>query len=498
MSNHCRSIPLAAALLWLGACHQASTSDATPESAARAGSHAALPTLSLPADALGDVVDHSELPVASDTAQTAVPTTEACASAEPGYEDAEVARRIQADVAAMGGGASDQTMYVSLAHLADGRSECDMRELRFGVGKLINMMSWAPDIQPTHFIDEHDYIARVDVQALKWTPDSLGYMVQASDHLDYGVVPGATPTSFRADWLSQHLTKPTVYGYIMQNPATERAIEAAFGVDPLEVGKFAGVSQSIVTLHPRLIERRQGDNGACWVTHDFLHRPQALAAMETGELPQSDLRFGAQQYIAREYICALPNGMHSYHLTGFVSQRRWDGNTCVAQNRSRDDKLVLNGQCFSCHGNGLNEFEDEVRPNLASPSDYVMTNFPERDAMKALFDKDQAQFDAAVSKIPYYEQSFNGPLNVLMAIYSQRSGDDMRASPAGAFGAILPNGATAGPFWEDAINPLATLAVDVGVLLPAEVLFEDIPEVIVPGLEAKYREVGLDPNVNCD
>lgn len=423
----------------------------------------------------------------------------ACEAAAVGYTDAEAVALINADRAALGADQQRRTIYVSLAHLAEGRSDCELNRFRYGIGKLVNMMSWAGDIVATEFIDPHDSVARVDTGELKWRDDAVPYLLAASGHQEYGVLADASGPAFRADWLSEHLTKPSVYGYIMHNPPTEQTIAAEFGVDPFAQGKFAGVSESIVTLHPRIIERQDADNGACWITHDFLHRPQAAAAMETGELPQGDLRFAAQQYIAREYICELPNGMHSYHLTGFVSQRRWDGNTCVAQNRSRQDKLVLNGQCFSCHTHGLNAFEDEVRGDKSDPSAYILANFPERDEMRAIFDADQARFDAAAAKIPYFDPDFISadPLSSLMSIYSERASDDLMKSPAGAFGAILPDGATGGPFWEDAVNPLATVAVDVGVLLPAEIVFEDLPETIIPGLQDKYREVGLDPNMNC-
>lgn len=433
-----------------------------------------------------DVIDRAPEPI------------DPCPAAPAAPSDALTVAAALEDFTALGAAGSAQTLYISLAHLGDGQTECGLDGFRYGVGKLMNMMSWADEIVAPAYVDEHKYLARVDLGDLGWTPESLAYLLAISDHVDDGVLRAEAPTVVRADWLAAYLTRPPAYVYIMHNEVTERLIEAQMGVDAAQPGRLAGVSESIVTLHPRILERRASADGACWISHDFLHRPQALAVFEQGMLPQGDLRFALQQYIAREYICTLPNGMHSYHLTGFVSQRRWDGNTCVARNRAREDNLVLAGQCFSCHTNGLIQFEDEVRANRQNPSQFILDNYATQDELEALFRSDQARFEAAVSQIPYYAADVEGPVNRLIAAYADRTGDPLRESPAGAFGAVLPGGATAGPFWEDVVNPLATLAVDLGVLLPAELIFEDLVEQVVPGIEQRYRDVGLDPDMNCE
>lgn len=425
--------------------------------------------------------------------------TPACAPAAAGYSDAEVVKLVEADAAKLDSAAASQTLYVSLSHLAESRDECDMRFYRFGIGQLANMMSWADRIVAPEFIEPRAYLARVDVRALKWEPDALPYMLTAAKRGDYGIIsatPGK-PAIVRGDWLAQQMTRAPVYGYIMRNQLFEREMEAQAKVDNSKPGRLGGVYQSTVAQNPRILERRESEYGACWISHDFLYRTQATAALETGELPQDDVRFGLQQYIAREYICTLPNGMQSYQLTGFISQRRWDANSCLAQNQNRADKRVVNGQCFNCHADGLIRFNDQVRGGKKDPSAHIMANYPEQSELDALFDADQALYTNAISKIPYYEPNFTTPLNEMISIYAERSGDDLREVSAGTFGAFLYNSASGGPLWDDVINPIASMAVGMGILLPGTFLYEDIPELVLPEFEQMYREKGVDENQEC-
>jgi hypothetical protein len=283
----------------------------------------------------------------------------------------------------------------------------------------------------------------------------------------------------------------------MRNQLFERQMEEQAKVDNSKPGKLGGVYESTVAQNPRILERRESEYGACWISHDFLYRTQSTAALETGELPPDDLRFGLQQYIAREYICTLPNGMQSYQLTGFVSQRRWDANSCLAQNQNREDKRVVNGQCFNCHADGLIRFEDKVRGGKSNPSPHILANYPDQTELDALFDKDQAVYNAALAKIPFYDPQYTTPLNEMIAIYGERSGDEMREVSAGTFGAFLYNSASGGPVWDEVINPIASMAVGMGILLPATFLYEDIPELVIPEFEAAYQAHGVDENQEC-
>lgn len=422
-----------------------------------------------------------------------------CAPAQPGYSDADVVKMVESDAAALDAEAASQTFYISLSHLAEGRDECDLSFYRFGVGQLMNMMSWSKDIVATEFIDSNKYIARVDVRALSWTPDALPYMLTTAKRGDYGILsaPVGKPAVVRGDWLAQQMTRAPVYGYIMRNELFERQMEAQSKVDNSKPGKLGGVYDSIVAQNPRILERRESEYGACWISHDFLYRTQATAALESGVLPPDDLRFGMQQYIAREYICNLPNGMHLYQLTGFISQRRWDANSCLAQNQNREDKRVVNGQCFNCHADGLIRFEDKVRGGKDNPSPHILAHYPDQTELDALFDKDQAIYTSALAKIPFYDPQYTTPLNEMIAIYGERSGDQMRESSAGTFGAFLFNSASGGPLWDDIINPIASMAVGIGILLPGSFLYEDIPELVIPEFQAYYDEHGVDENQEC-
>jgi hypothetical protein len=422
-----------------------------------------------------------------------------CAPAQRAPTDAEAAALINSDFAKLDQASRLQTLYVTLGHLAEGHSACDLNFYRYGVGQVMNMTSWADQIVATRFIDPSSTIARFDVRELKWTADSLQYLLFISDRPDYGLLPGvsAGAVAVRADWLVQHLTRAPAYTYIVGNQLHERLIEAQAGVDNSVRGRFGGVYTSIVALNPRLLERRESKYGSCWIAHDFLYRTQAFAAMESGVLPPDDLRFALQSYIAREYICSLPNGLQSYALTGFISQRRWDVPTCVAQNQSREDKLVLNGQCFNCHADGLIAFQDRVRGGKPNPSEAIKERFPEQTELDALFAKDQARYDAALAKISHYDPSYSTPLNEMIGLYAERAKANLNEVKGGTFAAFLPRGASGGPAWEKVVNPLLDLAVDVGILLPAGLLYQEAAEMLFPEFEKKYRAAGIDEEATC-
>lgn len=155
------------------------------------------------------------------------------------------------------------------------------------------------------------------------------------------------------------------------------------------------------------------------------------------------------------------------------------------------------GECFNCHADGLIRFKDEVRGGKKDPSPHILERFPDQTELDALFDKDQADYNNALSKIPYYDPSYTTPLNELIAVYSERASDDMRESSAGTFGAFLYNSASGGPVWDDVINPIASTAVGLGILLPGKLIYEEIPEVVIPAFEQAYQEHGVDENAEC-
>jgi hypothetical protein len=449
-----------------------------------------------PSDASVVVIPHQEFgddtfPDASSAPAPDVPAP--CAAAEAGPSDEEVAALISADFATLDAAAKPQTLYLSLAHLSEGASACDVDHYRYGAGQLMNMLSRASGIVPTTFIDAQKTIARFDVRDLRWTPDTLPYVMTMGKEQRYGVLRNVPlgAAAVRLDWASEQLTRPELYSYIMDNQLLERMIEAQAGVDFTKPGQFGGVYKSVVAKNPRFLERRESEHGACWISHDFLYRTQGVTAMETGVLPPDDVRFGLQVYIAREYICTLPNGLHHYDLTGFVSQRRWDVPTCAAHNEARADEYVLTGQCYNCHADGLIAFQDQVRGGKANPSSWITERFPVQSELDALFAKDQARYRAAVEQIDYYDPKYGVALNDLNKLYKQRSGDDGWWHSGGTFGAFLPKGGTAGPLWEDVIVPIQDLAVDLGILLPVGILIEDIPSKVLPEFQKKYEEAGL-------
>jgi hypothetical protein len=416
-----------------------------------------------------------------------------CPAAALGPSDGEVAAIIAADFAERANDEKAQTLYLSLAHLTSGATECDVNLYRNGVGRLMNMLSRAPEIVPTTFIDPGKTVARFDVRKLRWSPETLAYALTMSTHQDYGVFKDVASgvSAVRLDWASEQLTRPQIYSYVMDNQLHERLIELQAGVHEVAKSVFGGVYQSTLAKNPRILERRESDYGACWITHDFLYRTQGFAAMESGELPPPDVRWGLHQYIAREYICTLPNGMQHYDLTGFISQRRWDVPTCAAHNDSREDQYVLTGQCYNCHGDGLISFQDKVRNGNPNPTALIQDRFPVQAEIDAVLAKDQAHYHDAVAKISFHDPSFGNPLNTLNKIYKKRAADNELWHSGGTFGAFLPKGGTLGPLWDDVIVPIQDLAIDVGILLPDGIINEDIPTKVIPAFKKKYEAAGL-------
>jgi len=74
---------------------------------------------------------------------------------------------------------------------------------------------------------------------------------------------------------------------------------------------------------------------------------------------------------------------------------------------------------------------------------------------------------------------------------------DLREVSGGTFGAFLPRGASGGPGWDNGVNPVLDLAVDVGILLPAGLLYQDVVEKVVPAFEDKYKSAGINEDDTC-
>jgi tetratricopeptide (TPR) repeat protein len=268
--------------------------------------------------------------------------------------------------------------YFTIAHMYNlGLSEDELETYRHGLSKLVNSLSWAPDIAVPQAIDRARTIFRIDLRRYRWTADTWK---QILDQYPYGVVyptklaravAAATDCEMpyvRADWFVFAAARPPLYHGILQLPKTERELEQELKVDvaiDIEQDRVAraGFNGSGVSRNNRLIERHRTAFGAYWKSYDFAGNAgrQNLFTHPLG--PGTSERTFRQD--GGEIIFNLPNGLQGYMLVDGLGRRIDEGPTKIVSVKNRPDPTVINGiSCMFCHARGLIEKGDQIRQHV--------------------------------------------------------------------------------------------------------------------------------------
>jgi nitrous oxidase accessory protein NosD len=390
----------------------------------------------LPADQLG---------ILREWVLQGAPDWAAAVRAEPRkfLTEAELLKTIERDLLREDARSRRFLRYYSIAHLYNaGLPGKELEEYRLGLSKLLNSLSWHPEVHSPTAIDPARTILRIDLRDFNWTSDTwrailraYPYTVRTPQGNRVSAIAETELPYVRADWFVAHAALPPLYHDILGLPETLRELEEKLGIDTqrnLEQEKNvarAGIRNSGVSRNNRIVERHVSSYGAYWKSYDFSNNQGSQ------NIFKNPLRFAAA---GGEIIFSLPNGMQAYFLIDGKGNRIDEGLTEIVFNRDDpDDPVVRNGRsCMGCHSEGMKTFRDDIRTViLATPHgeydrEQALALYSKQEGLDQLFKTDMERFARAVERAggKISPDVFSEPVNVL----SRRYGSELSAAQAAA------------------------------------------------------------------
>ena len=269
--------------------------------------------------------------------------------------------------------------YFTTTHLYNaGESPEALGAYHVALSKLINSLSWGPEIINPESIDGAKTIFYIDLRNYEWDirdawtqieavyPYTIEFNIDTHAGL-HGKLANlrqemACEVPFvHADWFLATASLPPLYHDILALPATERELERELGIDvernlrtaPGNRVWRAGTNNSGVSTNNRVVERHRSPHGAYWKSHDF------ASSVDEKNIFTHPLFFERD---GGEVIFNLPNGLQAYYISDALGNRIDVAPTEIVSNPAASDPAVRNGiSCIGCHTEGMKTFEDEVR-----------------------------------------------------------------------------------------------------------------------------------------
>lgn len=353
------------------------------------------------------------------------------APARPFVTEADVFQIILADLEKHPPRARRFLRYFTLHHLYNaGLSEDELQTYRLAVAKLMNSLSWHPEITRPHPADERQLVLRIDLRDFFWDATlwnrllaEYPYAVQV-ENVAARIVAVQTASRLpvvRADWFLATASRAPLYYDLLQLPATAQELERQLRIDTLlniqqERVARAGFNNSGIARNNRLIERHYAAHGAYWRTYDFEDVPASLVErtnlvpdrrnlfaypLGPGQLENHFLHAGG------EIIFNLPNGLQGFMLVNARNERINKGPVNLVSDPKRPDRAVECAvSCFGCHYTGILPKSDQIRAFVEQNQRHfsrqdietVRALYVPEEVMRRLMEKDMARFREAVEK----------------------------------------------------------------------------------------------------
>ena len=229
----------------------------------------------------------------------------------------------------------------------------------------------------------------------------------------------------RGDWFAFEASKPPLYHQILDLPNSDFNLEKILGninvlrnINQGDIAR-AGFQASRVSLNNRLIERHRSPYGAYWKSYDFKKdtgdRSRSLFFSPSGPQElyqdrQGGIRRGVREVFFHdggEMIFNLPNGMQAYLITNSRGERLNEAPIEIVQDKRSEDRIVRNGiSCMSCHTDGMQRVQDEIRQYVLdsnafseSTTQQVIALHPPREDFEKLLDQDSKRFFQAQERL---------------------------------------------------------------------------------------------------
>jgi serine/threonine-protein kinase len=307
--------------------------------------------------------------------------------------------------------------------------DAELRLARAAVAKLVNSLSWKPEIVVPAPIDGDQVLLALDLRDVGW--DVRGLWFEILTRYPYGLKHDQDPDptvralaaevdhqtgtalSFvRADWFVATASRPPLYTILLDLPEDDQALERQLKVDVTadflnDTLARAGFAESGVSSQNRLVERHPALYGAYWKSYDFTKNEG------TGNLfryPLGPVFAGnpyahqAFEHAGGEILFNLPNGLQAYLLVDAAGRRIDTGPTEVvsdALKTSGTATLVTGLSCMACHRQGTIAARDTVRDGLAvvgAPRDKVERLYPVQPTLDRLLARDESRFLKALDE----------------------------------------------------------------------------------------------------
>ena len=309
--------------------------------------------------------------------------------------------------------------YFTMTHLYNaGESAGILQEYRKALFKLVNSLSWGVEVNNPIPIDSQGTIFYIDLRHYEWDVNDGWGQIEAAYpyHIRFeaptqttlkeqlGRLQGEMNSnipSVHADWFIATASLPPLYHDLLSLPLTDRELETRLEVDVFRNLQNApgvrvwraGTNDSGVSANNRVLERHLSRYGAYWKSYDF------AGNVGTQNIVTHPLNF---THDGGEVIFNLPNGLQGYYIANASGFRLDAAPTDIVSNPASSDPKVRTGlSCFGCHIEGMNTFEDQVRPVIES------TTNPTYDKAQALrLYVEKSEMDARVQEdIDTYRQA---------------------------------------------------------------------------------------------
>ena len=313
---------------------------------------------------------------------------------------------------------------------------------------MVNSLSWGSTVINPQPIDPEETILYIDLRNYEWDRNDGWTKIEAEYPYHIGF-DAPTQTALKAqlgrlqgemkcdipsvhvDWFLATASLPPLYHDLLDLPLTDRELETRLEVDVVHnllnapgvrVWR-AGTNNSGVSNNNRVVERHKSRYGAYWKSYDF------AGSVGTQNIFNHPLTFTPD---GGEVIFNLPNGLQGYYVTNAAGFRLDEAPIDIVSNPAASDPTVRNGlSCFGCHIEGMNTFEDQVRPVIESNTTpaydkaQALRLYVEQSAMDALVGEDIERYRGAleatggvfddIEPISRFHEAFQGTVDVRYA-----------------------------------------------------------------------------------
>ena len=321
-------------------------------------------------------------------------------------------------------------------------------EYRKALSKLVNSLSWRLKITNPQPIDPQETIFYIDLRYYEWDRNDSWTKIEeaypyhisydAPEHLATRNQLGRLHTSTKTDvplvhidWFIAKASAPPLYDDLLSLPSSVQELETRLEVDVtrnlrdapgIEVWR-AGLKNSGVSNHNRVVERHTSRYGAYWKSYDF------AGSVGTRDIIVHPLNF---TYDGGEIIFNLPNGLQGYYLVDGNGIQLDEAPISIVSNPAASGPTVRNGiSCIGCHTEGMKTFEDEARsaiegnPNPPYNKAHALRLYVKKSVMDALVAEDMEKYRVAleatggtfsgVEPVSRFHEAFHGPIDAAYA-----------------------------------------------------------------------------------